>query len=85
MVDAQPGDLAARRLWAYVSHAGSEQDAIQGALADCSGHDHGCRICDRPVFGRGGGGRQGASTASTTPLAFARSAPGGLVRAAEGG
>jgi hypothetical protein len=47
MVDAQwskPGDLAARRLWAYVSHAGSEQDAIQGALADCSRYDHGCRI-----------------------------------------
>jgi len=25
-------------------HAGSEQDAIQGALADCSRYDHGCRV-----------------------------------------
>jgi len=34
----------ANGLTGVVSHAGSEQDAIQGALADCSGHDHGCRI-----------------------------------------
>jgi hypothetical protein len=34
----------ANGLAGVVSHGGSEQDAIQGALADCSGHDHGCRI-----------------------------------------
>jgi hypothetical protein len=55
-----------------VSHAGSEQDAIQGALADCSGHDHGCRIIAIGPF-----------SVVAAPLAFARSAHGGLFRADE--
>jgi len=27
-----------------VTHAGSEQNAIEGALADCSRRDHGCHV-----------------------------------------
>jgi hypothetical protein len=34
----------ANGLAGVVSHAGSEQNAIQGALADCSRHDHGCQV-----------------------------------------
>jgi hypothetical protein len=67
-----------------MSHAGSEQDAIQGAFGRLQrARSWLSHYCDWPVFGRGGGGRQAALATGRTPLAFARPAHGGLVRADE--